>query len=166
MRKFLMSCLVGGLLAAAPGVALADDYDDRDDDRAGRYAERYDDRDDRRYDERYDRRIDQGYDIRSERPYDADRRYDIDRYERDHIRRGGGWAQLDYGLRDRPLRGWVMRRFDTNRDGFLTRAEAYRAERAFERVADRNGDGRLTPREIAFARGRVLGGYGEYAYRR
>ena len=160
MRKFLMLSLVLGGLLAASGPALADDQDD-DRDR-GRYQEvyerRYDDRAERRYDDRADRRDDDRWDDRRDGRYSS--RPD------GFSRRGGGWAYLNYGLRDRPLRDWVMRRFDYDRDGQLTRAEAFRAERTFERIADRDGNGRVSPREALVARDRLMRRGGDYAYRR
>ncbi|MHB9878716.1 hypothetical protein ACSMXM_03490 [Pacificimonas sp. ICDLI1SI03] len=60
-----------------------------------------------------------------------------------------GWRVLHPWLKDDPAgRHWVMWQFDNNRDGRLTEAEAGRANRAFERLADYDRDRQLSRREI------------------
>lgn len=63
---------------------------------------------------------------------------------------GSGWARLYPWLRqDAAGRHWVMWFFDDNRNGRLSKDEARDANRAFERLADRNRDGYLNDREIS-----------------
>ena len=60
-----------------------------------------------------------------------------------------GWRVLYPWLADNPAtRHWVMWEFDRNRDGRLSRSEASRANRGFQRLADFNRDGRLSRWEI------------------
>jgi hypothetical protein len=54
--------------------------------------------------------------------------------------------------RDLELRAWALRQFDSNRDGWLTLYEAQPAIRAFERIADGDGDGRVTVYEYREAK--------------
>jgi hypothetical protein len=49
--------------------------------------------------------------------------------------------------RDDVLRGWALRRYDRNGDGWLTSFEAQDAAAAFKQIADSNRDGRVTPYE-------------------
>jgi hypothetical protein len=51
--------------------------------------------------------------------------------------------------RDPVLREWAVRRFDTNRDGWLTLYEAQPALAAFKDIADGDRDGRITTWEYA-----------------
>jgi hypothetical protein len=61
---------------------------------------------------------------------------------------GDGWDRAtDWLRRDPSLRQWVMLNFDRDRNGFLDRWEAQLANQAFERVADRNGNGRISTGE-------------------
>ncbi|MEO8618791.1 MAG: hypothetical protein ABI412_05450 [Sphingomicrobium sp.] len=54
--------------------------------------------------------------------------------------------------RDEVLRGWAVRRFDRNRDGWLTLYEAQPALAAFKEIADSDSDGRITTAEYRRAR--------------
>ena len=49
--------------------------------------------------------------------------------------------------RDAALKAWALRRFDTNRDGWLTLYEAQPALAAFKDLADGDRDGRVTTYE-------------------
>ena len=51
--------------------------------------------------------------------------------------------------RDSVLREWALRKFDTNRDGWLTLYEAQPALAAFKDIADGDKDGRITTWEYA-----------------
>jgi hypothetical protein len=53
---------------------------------------------------------------------------------------------------------WALKSFDTDRDILLSPAEAA-AARAFRRIADGNGDGRITPEEYRAARAFILARY-------
>ena len=46
--------------------------------------------------------------------------------------------------RDPVLRGWAVRQFDRNADGWLTLYEAQPAIRAFQDIADGDADGRIS----------------------
>lgn len=79
-------------------------------------------------------------------------------------RRGEGWSQLDGWMRGDPvLRQWVIGRFDSNRDTWLSDAEASDARRTFYSMADLNRSGRLTSEEFvsgwAVAKGELLNLY-------
>ena len=54
--------------------------------------------------------------------------------------------------RDAELKGWALRQYDANRDGWLTLYEAQPAIRAFEAIADGDGDGRVTVNEYRRAK--------------
>ena len=58
--------------------------------------------------------------------------------------------------RDPVLRDWAVRRFDSNRDGWLTLYEAQPALARFKEMADADGDGRVTVREFQEAKAFVL----------
>ena len=58
--------------------------------------------------------------------------------------------------RDPVLRDWAVRRFDSNRDGWLTLYEAQPAVARFKQIADADGDGRVTIREYEEAKAFVL----------
>lgn len=78
---------------------------------------------------------------------------------------GSGWAALYPWLRqDAAGRHWVMWNFDSNRNGRLGNDEARRANREFERLADRNRDGYLSDREISFGVQEMRDEY-RYSYR-
>jgi hypothetical protein len=61
--------------------------------------------------------------------------------------------------RDWVLMNWALKSFDTDRDILLSPAEAAAAARAFRRIADGNGDGRITPEEYRAARAFILARY-------
>lgn len=54
--------------------------------------------------------------------------------------------------RDAILREWAVRKFDSNRDGWLTLYEAQPALGAFRQIADGDGDGRVTTAEYRRAK--------------
>ena len=60
--------------------------------------------------------------------------------------------------RDWVLMNWALQKFDMNRDILLDPEEAGAAADAFRKLADANGDGRVTPDEYAAARKAVLSG--------
>ena len=50
--------------------------------------------------------------------------------------------------RDPVLHDWALRRYDRNRDGWLTLYEAQEAATEFKAIADSDRDGRVTVREF------------------
>jgi hypothetical protein len=54
--------------------------------------------------------------------------------------------------RDPQLRGWAVRQFDRNGDGWLTLYEAQPAIAAFREIADGDSDGRITVMEFRRAK--------------
>jgi hypothetical protein len=54
---------------------------------------------------------------------------------------------------------WALKLFDANRDILLSPAEAQAAAIAFRRIADGDGDGRVTPTEYRAAREFILARY-------
>src|SRR3954447_3870160 len=60
--------------------------------------------------------------------------------------------------RDWVLMNWALKSFDLNRDILLDPAEASAAAEAFRKLADADGDGRVTPEEYRTARERILSG--------
>jgi len=60
--------------------------------------------------------------------------------------------------RDWVLMNWALKKFDADRDVLLEPAEASAAADAFRRLADANGDGRVTPEEYRAAREAILSG--------
>jgi hypothetical protein len=60
--------------------------------------------------------------------------------------------------RDWVLMNWALKSYDFNRDILLDPAEASAAADAFRKLADADGDGRLTPEEYRSARARILSG--------
>lgn len=58
--------------------------------------------------------------------------------------------------RDSVLAAWAIRRFDRNRDGWLTLYEAQPALDAFKEMADSNRDGRVSVREFQEAKAFVV----------
>jgi hypothetical protein len=60
--------------------------------------------------------------------------------------------------RDWVLMNWALQKFDMNRDILLQPEEASAAADAFRKLADANGDGRVTPDEYAAARKAILSG--------
>ena len=61
--------------------------------------------------------------------------------------------------RDWVLANWALKRFDQNRDIFLSNGEIDAAAREFREIADANGDGRITPEEYRAAREFILARY-------
>jgi hypothetical protein len=62
--------------------------------------------------------------------------------------------------RDWVLMNWALQKFDMNRDILLAPDEASAAAEAFRKLADVNGDGRVTPEEYGAARKAILSGGG------
>ena len=60
--------------------------------------------------------------------------------------------------RDWVLMNWALKSFDFNRDILLDPAEARAAAEAFRKLADADGDGRVTPEEYQRARESILAG--------
>jgi hypothetical protein len=60
--------------------------------------------------------------------------------------------------RDWVLMHWALKRFDLNRDILLQPDEASAAAQAFRKLADADGDGRVTPEEYQKARETILMG--------
>jgi len=58
--------------------------------------------------------------------------------------------------RDWVLMNWALKHYDTDRDILLSPAEAQAAAAAFRRIADGDGDGRVTPIEYRTARAFIL----------
>jgi hypothetical protein len=61
--------------------------------------------------------------------------------------------------RDDKLMRWALMTFDADRDGYLSIFEADRAAREFKRIADADGDGRVTPEEYRRARDFIVARY-------
>ena len=61
--------------------------------------------------------------------------------------------------RDWVLNQWARRKYDLDRDGIISVAEAQPAARAFKEIADADGDGRVTPYEYQRAREFILARY-------
>ena len=61
--------------------------------------------------------------------------------------------------RDWVLANWALKRFDQDRDIFLSSSEIDAAARDFREIADANGDGRITPEEFRAAREFILARY-------
>jgi hypothetical protein len=61
--------------------------------------------------------------------------------------------------RDWVLMNWALKHFDADRDILLSPAEAQAAAIAFRRIADGDGDGRVTPTEYRAAREFILARY-------
>ena len=60
--------------------------------------------------------------------------------------------------RDWVLMHWALKEFDMNRDILLQPDEASAAAEAFRKIADKDGDGRVTPEEYQKARQSILMG--------
>lgn len=58
--------------------------------------------------------------------------------------------------RDWVLMNWALKYFDWNHDMLLETDEARAAAEAFRKLADLNGDGRVTPEEYRTARALIL----------
>jgi hypothetical protein len=61
--------------------------------------------------------------------------------------------------RDWVLMNWALKFYDADRDILLERGEAEAAAREFRKIADANGDGRVTPQEYRAARQFILARY-------
>ncbi|NUQ16994.1 MAG: hypothetical protein HOP95_00840 [Sphingomonas sp.] len=68
-------------------------------------------------------------------------------------------AAMQLFERDWVLMNWALKFFDSNRDILLEPNEADAAADAFRKMADANGDGRVTPQEYAAARAQILSRY-------
>ena len=96
-------------------------------------------------------------------PVTAQDRWDWNPGPRPYQLAGPGVRMLFAELRDSPRgRAFVMRNFDTNRDGFIDRREADAANRAFARIAgpsrDRFDWDRRGPREVVVVEERGVSG--------
>ena len=65
-------------------------------------------------------------------------------------------AALNLFERDWVLMNWALKTYDANRDILLEPVEAAAAAEAFRKLADTNGDGRVTPEEYRAARAAIL----------
>jgi hypothetical protein len=65
-------------------------------------------------------------------------------------------AALQLFERDWVLMNWALKYYDRDRDILLSRAEAEAAATEFRRIADANGDGRVTPEEYRAARAFIM----------
>lgn len=61
--------------------------------------------------------------------------------------------------RDWVLTNWALKFYDTNQDILLQPEEAQNAAEAFRKLADTDGDGRVTPEEYRAARAFILARY-------
>jgi hypothetical protein len=61
--------------------------------------------------------------------------------------------------RDWVLHQWAVKRFDRNGDGRIGREEGISAAAELRRIADGDGDGRVTPAEYRAAREFILARY-------
>jgi len=61
--------------------------------------------------------------------------------------------------RDWVLMNWALKFYDSDRDILLEPAEAQVAAAEFRRIADADGDGRITPQEYRAARTFILARY-------
>ena len=61
--------------------------------------------------------------------------------------------------RDWVLMNWALKFYDTDHDILLEPAEAQRAAEEFRKIADTNGDGRVTPEEYRAARAFIMARY-------
>jgi hypothetical protein len=68
-------------------------------------------------------------------------------------------AALALFERDWVLMNWGLKYFDLNHDILLQPSEAEAAAQAFRKMADTNGDGRITPEEYRAARAAILAHY-------
>jgi hypothetical protein len=68
-------------------------------------------------------------------------------------------AALQIFERDWVLMNWALKFYDRDGDILLEPAEATAAAAEFRRIADTNGDGRVTPDEYRAARGFILARY-------
>ena len=68
-------------------------------------------------------------------------------------------AALNLFERDWVLMNWALKFYDANHDILLEPDEAQAAAEAFRKLADTNGDGRVTPEEYRAARQAILTRY-------
>jgi len=68
-------------------------------------------------------------------------------------------AALSLFERDWVLMNWALKFYDKDRDILLEPAEARAAADEFRKIADSNGDGRVTPQEYRNAREFILARY-------
>lgn len=68
-------------------------------------------------------------------------------------------AAMQIFERDWVLMNWALKFYDADRDILLEPNEAQSATDAFRRIADTNGDGRVTPDEYRAARAFILARY-------
>jgi hypothetical protein len=68
-------------------------------------------------------------------------------------------AALQIFERDWVLMNWALKFYDADHDILLEQNEAQAAAAAFRRLADANGDGRVTPEEYRTARAFILARY-------
>jgi len=68
-------------------------------------------------------------------------------------------AALQIFERDWVLMNWALKYYDADRDVLLEPGEAQAAAEAFRRIADGDGDGRVTPQEYRDARAFILARY-------
>jgi hypothetical protein len=67
-------------------------------------------------------------------------------------------AAMELFERDWVLMNWALKFYDANHDILLQSDEAAAAAAAFRKLADTNGDGRVTPEEFRAAREAILKG--------
>ena len=67
-----------------------------------------------------------------------------------------GPAALNLFERDWVLMNWALKYYDSNHDVLIEPSEAQAAAEGFRKLADRNGDGRVTPDEYRAAREEIL----------
>jgi hypothetical protein len=68
-------------------------------------------------------------------------------------------AAMELFERDWVLMNWALKFYDRNRDILIEPDEAAVAADAFRKMADANGDGRVTPEEYRAARTFILARY-------
>ncbi len=68
-------------------------------------------------------------------------------------------AAMQLFERDWVLMNWALKFYDANRDILLQASEAQTAADEFRKIADTNGDGRVTPEEYRAARASILARY-------
>ena len=68
-------------------------------------------------------------------------------------------AALNLFQQDWVLMNWALKYYDSDRDILLEPAEAQAAAQEFRKIADTNGDGRVTPDEYRAARAFILARY-------
>lgn len=61
--------------------------------------------------------------------------------------------------RDWVLTNWALKFYDGDHDVMISDAEALAAAEQFRKIADANGDGRITPEEYREARAFILARY-------